>query len=218
MKKSPPNANHNPLKPTFMQLSKEQSDFAGLTDEQVWECFLWGNFEALSALFRRHATHLHHYGKQYTMDKDTIQDVIQELFTQLLLRRERLNPTASVKNYLRKSLRHLLQHKKSSVPLVSWDKEDLEHWFSDYTPDSHFQIEQAELQQSRQQLIKMVLKNLSTHQQKIIRLRFYEEWSYEEIMVDMNISYQSARNLLQTALKNAETHLRKLKNKKLTVP
>jgi len=130
------------------------------------------------------------------------EDAVHDLFVRLWTTRERLSNPASVRNYLFKSLRHILIRKlKNEEKFTDIDGQEYPHSFSvNYASETLKRIEDRELQAR----IKSYIETLPPRQQEIIYLRFYEGLSYEEIADIMSIHVNSAYKLLYKALDNLQ--------------
>lgn len=172
-------------------------------DLLLWRSFKQGDWKAYSSLYDSYFGILNNYGCKFTREKKLIEDAVHDLFVRLWTTRERLGSPASVKNYLFKSLRHILLRKmKGEEKFTDIDGHDYPLAFSvAWESETIKRIEDRELQQK----IKNFIESLPARQQEIIYLRFYEGLTYEEIADVMGISINSAYKLLYKALSNLQT-------------
>lgn len=171
-------------------------------DLLLWRSFKQGDWEAYSSLYDSYFGLLNNYGCKFTRKKKLIEDAVHDLFVRLWTTRDRLGNPASVKNYLFKSLRHILLRKlKGEEKFTNIDGQEYPLSFSiAYGSETIKRIEDRELQLK----IKQFIENLPPRQQEIIYLRFYEGLSYEEIADVMDIGINSAYKLLYKALSNLQ--------------
>jgi len=80
---------------------------SSLTDIELWDSFVQGNKEALGFLFKRYYSLLYQYGSKICSDKSTLEDAIQELFTELWQKKS-TQPIQSVRAYLLQALKYKL--------------------------------------------------------------------------------------------------------------
>lgn len=167
---------------------------------QLWRRFKAGEADALGQLAKVHYRALYNYALKFSSDPDFIRDSIQELYLDLWERREFLSETAFVKSYLLKALRHKLI--KESIRLKRFHEPvnafaDLENANCSVESDI-IEEEQSIYISSR---LKHIIKGLSKRQQEIIYLRFYQNFSNEDIAGIMGLGRQSVSNLLYRTLK-----------------
>lgn len=169
----------------------------------IWDSFRQGNKEALALLFKRHYAELFRYGLKMSIEKEMIDDTLQDLFIEIW-QQKTPPPVLSIKAYLIKSLRYkLLKVIKKAIASKMVMK----------APDDIFDIgHEAFLmncEQDKENVNKVLncLQKLPPRQKEIIYLRYYLKLDYKEICEVMNIEYQVARNQLSNAIKNMKRGL-----------
>src|SRR5258706_15562895 len=85
----------------------------------TWGAFKKGDWNAYTALYNEHFGLLNNYGYKFTRDASLIEDSVHDLFVRLWATRQNLGDPVSVKNYLFKSLRHILLRKIKKTTLFS---------------------------------------------------------------------------------------------------
>ncbi|RAJ08922.1 RNA polymerase sigma factor (sigma-70 family) [Chitinophaga skermanii] len=167
--------------------------------QEIWQSFKAGNWEAYTSLYEDHFRLLCNYGYKFTQHSALIEDTIHDLFVKLWNNRQNLGEPASVKNYLFKAFRGLLFRKIKKEWSFShlWPGEDEKYDF-EIAYDQHIIL--TEEHQALQQRIAEAMETLSGRQREIIYLRFFEALSYEEIADIMNISVNSTYKLLYKTL------------------
>ena len=171
--------------------------YVDLTSEELWKQFLPGDHLALDAIVKRHYNLLYQYGCKFTRDAGLVKDCIQDMFLYLWHKKNAINETASVENYLMKALRRRLERaltKSGSTEGIGF----LEFKDTTATPDD--QLIQQEQKTVLADKIKKCILQLSKRQQEIIYLRFYLNASAAEIADIMQLNRQSVYNLLNDAL------------------
>jgi RNA polymerase sigma factor (sigma-70 family) len=167
-------------------------------DIELWDSFVQGNQEALGTLFKRYYSLLYQYGIKLCPDRIILEDSIQDLFTDLWLKKTPA-PSLSVRAYLLQSLKYKLykafRDKKTHVSLEDGD--------NNYFQLSHetFLIGNQSDEERTNQVLDAINK-LPARQKEIIYLKIYKGLSHEEISAIMQINYQAVRNLLSQALKS----------------
>ena len=130
-----------------------------------------------------------------------LKDTIHELFVELWHSRERLSLTDSVKFYLFKALRYKLlrleKQRRDQDRSASYVADHLYQHFDN--PIETTLIEQEEFD-SNKVLMQNAIRRLTNRQQEVIQLRYYQEFTNEQIALLMDVHYQSVSNLLHNAL------------------
>lgn len=166
-------------------------------DQLLWNNFREGDPVAFTALIEKYSNPLFGYGNRFIQDKDFIKDCIQDVFFELWNRRQNINPTASVKSYLFKSLRLRIFREKGK-----WTSS--ETLADDYCFEIEFNVETKliEAQTADEFRLKMthLLNTLPKRQKEILYLRFYEGLDHTRISQVMGLSKQSAYNLLHESI------------------
>ena len=169
----------------------------------TWDAFKKGDWNAYTALYNEHFGLLNNYGYKFTRDASLIEDSVHDLFVRLWATRQNLGDPVSVKNYLFKSLRHILLRKIKKTTLFSERLDQDYYAFQVSYSHPPFAIEDRELQQQ----VRCIIDGLPARQQEIIYLRFYEGLSYDEIADIMSISINSTYKLLYKALDNLQASM-----------
>jgi RNA polymerase sigma factor (sigma-70 family) len=161
-------------------------------------------FERLYSYFARD---LFRYGYRVCTNTELVQDSIQDLFLHLWNKRSDLKEVASPRFYLYRSLRNKLIRSSESDRFVFSTDGDLEdNWFpSEKDIESNWIIDES----NRIQLAQLheALQKLPVRQQEAIQLRYYHDFSAEEIGRIMNINQQSVRNLQNRAMQQLRAEL-----------
>ena len=165
----------------------------------MWKAFKQGDSDAFTMLYQKHVRVLYSYGKKLTADEDTVEDAIQDLFIDLWQSREKLADVESPKFYLFRALRRRLHKSQvSQYQLQSWD--DADDRIHPVSLPMEYEIIEAEISQKQKNELNAWLKNLPVRQYEVLMLKFYQDFSYEEIALILTINEQSVRNLLQRAV------------------
>jgi RNA polymerase sigma-70 factor (ECF subfamily) len=182
------------------------------TDELLWQAFKEGDKAAYAYIYSSYFHILFSYGKKITTDEDLVQDCIQDLFIELLHRRQHLGSTDSIKFYLFKSLRRKLNHqliKRDSKPLT----EDLfeENDYEDFQvhPYEHELVTEQVINEQKAEILK-ALNLLTKSQKKAIELKFYQNLSYQEVAAVMCIHIDSVYNLISKATSFLKQNVKKV--------
>lgn len=168
----------------------------------VWQHFLNGDDQSLIYIYNKYADVLYSYGMQITGQRDLIRDCIQELFCDLIDKRDKLSGAQSVKGYLLASLkRRILREVKKK------HKYQLEGEGFNFSPSEIPLSMVTDFKEWDPDIIHEKLNLLSVNQREVIYLHFYEGLSYKEIAGILKIKVTSARMLTYRALESLQKHL-----------
>jgi RNA polymerase sigma factor (sigma-70 family) len=174
-------------------LSSDSKDIA------LWQAFKSGDRDAFAKIYNLFIEDLLSYGYRVTNDRQLIRDSIQDLFLHLWHTRENLTDTDSIRFYLYVSLRNRILRNIEKHNHTSIDTQDL---FENIIGVLSVEDELITTEQYSEQMIqlKRAIQQLPKRQQEIIQLRYYHDFSFEEIAEIMQINNQSVRNLLHRAI------------------
>lgn len=170
----------------------ENINRTSMADHELWIAFKQGNADAFSEMYQRHAGTLYNYGYHLIPDAALVQDAMQDLFADLWRTRHNLSDTSSIKYYLFRSLRRRLHRMADIKPVpavTTLETESIE--------DIKIKTEEHLLLLQR---LQQLMSRLPERQQEVIRLRFYDNFSWDEISGILQINEQSVRNLVQRAV------------------
>lgn len=169
-------------------------------DHAVWDEFRKGSELAFTAIYKRYATDLYHYGERLTGNKQLIEDSLHDLFVELWRQRNHYEPVKHLKFYLLKSFRHrLLKNIRRNRRFAGLPVDENPH-----NIDVCFSVDiewpDALDTEERRRLILKTINGLSGREKQAVFLRFYDELTYEEIASLMEISTRSTYKLMYRAL------------------
>jgi RNA polymerase sigma factor (sigma-70 family) len=167
---------------------------------ELWNAFKAGEKRAFDAIYKMYAKVLYNYGCKLIDDKTLVLDSIHDLFLDLWRMRETVSTPDSIKFYLIKSLRNLMtkQNRKSNFSFEN----DFENF--EFRLPPVLDIETETIDEERDIELKDKLQRaylqLTPNQKEVLNLRYYENFSFEEIAKILSMNVQSVRNLIQRAL------------------
>lgn len=174
--------------------------------DRTWQAFRKGNKEAFEKIYRDHVRDLVNYGYKVTMDRRLIEDSIQDLFVEIWQSRTRLSETTSVRFYLFRALRNkIIRNNRTN--------EERLLLAPDYDGHNAYEISHEnyliglEVQSVQMANLRELIVNLPRRQQEAINLRYYHNFSNEEIAQIMGVNYQSACKFIYSALKTLKLNL-----------
>ncbi|MEA4985876.1 hypothetical protein SDC9_34595 [bioreactor metagenome] len=160
--------------------------------------FLAGDESAYADMYTLYAKDLYALGLWFGVQKEVIEDAIQDVFIEIYTRRDKLEKITNLKLYIITAFRNrlfLLAKKNTSINAEGEIKSDIEE-----RDHLEYLIEQ-ELIKEKQNKLDYLLSKLNENQREAIYYRFVEGLSCEDVAYVMNINYQSAKNLLHRAIK-----------------
>lgn len=168
-------------------------------DHIIWDAFRQGNHEALELIYGDNYLSLKHYAVKFKIDESFADDLIQELFMDLIESGSKLSHTTNIRFYLLGALRkkiYNLQSKKSFKKFT--------HIESEFSIASSIEDEliKKEVEERHRKYILTSIQKLSIKQQEIIYLRFYNNLSYKEIAQIFNTKTQTVQNLMGRAIRS----------------
>ena len=174
---------------------------SGVVDDTIlWDHFKQGNELAFTILYKRHVHRLYNYGMHTCRDKELVLDCIQELFARLWDRRETVSSVGSVTFYLIRSFRRLLLSKiiarKKLSTLLSGNAVAV----FEFMPSVEDSIIDNESKKNQAENLQKCIKALSRRQREAIFLKFFNELSYHEVAVIMDLRVDSVYNLISKAI------------------
>jgi len=164
----------------------------------LWNLLRAGSGEAFEQIFRHYYPSLLNYGLRFNKDEEEVKDCIQILFMNIWERKAFLGNSDSIRNYLLASLRRLILKRAKANPLTIALDDD----------GSLFHVElSAEMKMIHDQTLKenvislqKAIQNLPARQKEALYLRFYNDQSFGEIALIMNISTRAVYKLIYKAL------------------
>jgi RNA polymerase sigma factor (sigma-70 family) len=188
-------------------MHKAESHFISGDSEKLWTHFLQGDKVSFEKIYRLHIKDLLNYGYKVTADRKLIEDSVQDLFYELWQSRENLSPTTSIKFYLFRAIRYKIIRNGKDRRLDLRDSLSDAEMYGDEASQEHALIE-IETHEQQQSYLKEGISKLPKRQQEAINLRYYHNFSNEEIAEIMEVNYQSACKFLYTGLKNLRLQLK----------
>ncbi len=161
----------------------------------LWSKFKAGDQSAFAEIYRLHIRGLIQYGSKISLDSQVVQDAIQDLFLELWHSRQRLSATTSVRFYLFRALRNKLSKSFNADFSLDAGTDFLSE------PSVEFLMMENERREDRLKRLRTALDTLTPRQQEAINLRFFHDFSNEEVASMMGLNYQSACKLIYSGLR-----------------
>lgn len=170
------------------------------TDSEVWTSFKKGEEWAVSSVYSEYSKKLYWYGLKMTTDVILVEDVIQDLFADLIKNRKQLGTTDNILFYLLKSFKRKLWRKLQKENRLDL-RDNPEAYYFEVTWSVEQEIILKETSDKKHELLLEALKQLTPRQKEAIYLRFSKELDYDMIAEIMDISVEGCRNLISKAIR-----------------
>ena len=171
------------------------------TNKGLWTKFRNGDDEALTLIYSENSPRLYLYGLKLTSNHSIVEDVIQDLFSELIRTRKNLGDTDNIQFYLIKSFKRRLQRALLKEKRYTM-KENVEDYIFEITYSVEQNIILEETSNQRISLIRKALDDLTSRQEEAIYLKFNQELEYDEIAEMLEMSIEGCRNLIYRAIKS----------------
>lgn len=170
-----------------------------------WNEVRKGNVNALFELHEALFYDLRNFGLRYTADIQTSRDAINEAFMEIWDKRNELPEVHNVKSYLLTYLKRKILRNQyyDDLRLQSIESQPEEIQFS-YEEI----VINAEIDADRKMMVEKAFSKLTSSQSELIRLKFFDEYSYEEIAKIKSISVKTAYNTIYNALTILRTEIK----------
>jgi RNA polymerase sigma factor (sigma-70 family) len=184
-------------------------------NEQVeyWNKFILdGNLDSLSQVYFHYYDQLFTYGLKLTLDKQVVEDTIQNVFLNFVKFRKNIGDVKNLTGYLVSTFRRQLFldiNSQSKTVLTGQIPEGQFDYFK--SPDDEI-LEKENLERLHL-TIRECIGKLTAKQQEIIFLRFESGISYEEISAMLDISVESCYKSVYRSVKLIRSEAEKILGK-----
>lgn len=171
-----------------MNLTKEQ-------EQTLWKDMISGNKKSFEDLYKQYFQALINYGFRITKNENLIEDAVQELFISIWNNRTNLSEVNEVKFYLFRSLKNrILRQLEKDV----FDKSEDIDVYLDFLNSISEEQKKIDSEQFDANLdtLQRAIAHLPIRQQEVINLKYYHDFTLDEIAKLMNVNKQSVSNLL----------------------
>lgn len=173
--------------------------FSQKEDSLIWKAFQLKHEGAFSYIYDQYFDVLFNYGCQFTKDRGLVEDILQDFFLDLRVKRHKLGEVENIRAYLLKSFRRrVFRHLRKKNLFISGSPVEGEFniWFY-----QDIQFINTQFQAEQQKQISSLLKNLTPREREAIYHFFFENLDYKSIAQVMELSgAKTARNLIYKAI------------------
>lgn len=162
-----------------------------------------GDAQAFELVFSTFYTVLAEFAERYTRDSALAEDVVDDVFTNLWQMRLQWNPRMGIRSYLFGAVRNralnAIRQNRNNLPLpLSGSLRDIHtsansHIYSNIEGAEEENAEQSLLRNESWQQLSDAIEHLSDREKLLIRLRWREQLSWEEIASILEISIAAAQ-------------------------
>ncbi len=177
---------------------------------QLWDSLRIGDQSALQKLYLAYYKDLLQYGLKFTTDREALKDSINSTFLYLWEKHENLSEANHVGNYIFKSYQRQLAKDLKTQPSF----ESLSLAQSSISSDiEEFQFIVTQEEKRRVAILKSAILKLPKRQRELISLRYYENLSYDEIVLKTGLTKRAVYNQIHIAINSLkkDTNLKDLK-------
>jgi len=177
-----------------------------MDDQIIWQRFKSGDRHAFQEMYEKNVKALIFYAHRFTNQQELIEDVIQDIFVHLWVKRDGLGNTDAIIKYLCIAVRReLIRRLSGSYSIISATESSMPEVDADFSIEE--EIISREDDSSMAVKLHEAMQQLSNREREAVYLKFYQGMDYEEICEVMEINYQSARNLISRGILQLKKHL-----------
>lgn len=187
--------------------------FNNVNKVEDWSQFIKdGNLDALSRVYFKYYDQLLTYGLKHSLDKQAVEDSIQNVFLNLIKFRKNISEIKNLTGYLLSSFRRQLFADVGKQKLAVLSDQFPEEKF-DYFKSQDQGIEEKENFETVLDIIYNCIDKLSSRQREILYLKFQTGISYVEIAEMLDISVDSCYKSIHRSVKFLRAELEKTTGK-----
>ncbi|MGG3625464.1 RNA polymerase sigma factor [Bacillus gobiensis] len=150
-------------------------------------------FEVIEDIYNKHYQYLLNFLLSFTSDKQLAEDIIQEVFSKMLLQPEKVLLINNFKSFLVRSAKNrLIDHFRKKKPSLFKDDQEIENLMVDHYSTKQF-VEFSEINE--------ILLKLPSKYSIVIIARDYHGYSYQEISDFLDISLVNVKSRIFRARK-----------------
>ncbi|RZL97641.1 MAG: sigma-70 family RNA polymerase sigma factor, partial [Pedobacter sp.] len=170
-------------------------------DRTYWEQMRLGDKQALFELYNSMYFHLIRFGLKINADDELVKDCVNQVFLNLWDKRSKLVAVDNVKSYLMTSLKRCmldqlsyLEKMTSAVSKMGMEEDQNELSYEEI-------IIKLQDSDELQRKLRIAIQKLTPRQMELIRLRFFEGLTYEEIAEKTSQNVKTSYNTIYDAIK-----------------
>jgi len=181
----------------------KKRSYQDLCDQNLLILFQAGEDGAFTEIFERYGNRLYLHALKMLRDRDAAQDVVQEIFTKLWLKRDQFVLTSSLSSYLYAAIRNKILDILSHEKVVMRYQQSLQRTITQGEFITDDWIREKELAE----IIEKEIGLLPPKMKEVFELSRKDHLSYNEIAVKLNISENTVRKHISKAIKKLKLKL-----------
>jgi RNA polymerase sigma-70 factor (ECF subfamily) len=159
-----------------------------------------GDMGAFRQIYRKYSPILHSFARKFT-DRETAQDMVQDVFMRIWVSRETSPINESLQAYLFRAVRNRcvnhLEHLKIKADYEN--RQIIDHQIREAL---YYQSpEQLLIQQEQLDMIKQEIEKLPEKSREVFKMAYFEDKKASEIAEDLHISVRTVETQIYKALK-----------------
>ena len=181
------------------------------SDQELWAAIRRSDEVAFTRMFDTYHSTLYNYGFKLCSNSAIVEDAVQDVFIDIWrLRQSLVENISSIKFYLYRALRRRITVALGKFPLT----EEISVLDENNEPSSFSNTETmliaSESSEIRSKQIQDLLAGLPERQVEALTLRYFDDFSIDEISQIMGVSEKSVRNFIYKALTSMREHRQSL--------
>lgn len=177
------------------------------SDETLWDGMLRGEQDMFISLYKKYYHPLLFIGIAQVKDAQVVKDTIQQLFLYLWEKRQRLQPAKNVRSYLLTSFLRKLTLDWKKTGRFSNLQVSPNNSFEDSPLTPEDDLIRKDKQSHQSKVLIEHMNELPSRQRELLCLKFYEGYSYDEIVHHTGLSHRTVYNKIHEALKRLRVDL-----------
>lgn len=165
---------------------------------EIWQNIRNGDADAMKSLYQGCYQELFAFGFRMIADKDKVKDCLHEIFCDIWQRRAQIGEVNNPKAYLKTCVRNkLLKEIKQDQKTDQINDQDFAH----LTENSYEQLLiAAETDADVKVKMWQAINQLTPMQREIIKLKFFEDLTYEAISIMLKLKPRTVYNHIYSAI------------------
>ena len=169
-------------------------------DAACWKQLKEGHAQALGYLYDTYIDRLFHAALKMTDNRELAKDALQEIFIEIWHYRASIGDVNHSYGYLVKVLKSIILKKVKTKIIVNELMDNDQGLHQEQNIEDL--IISSDIATEQKTKLNKALGQLTSRQKQVVRLRFFEGLTYEQIAVKLCMNYQSVNNLAFRAMIN----------------
>ncbi len=183
------------------------------SDSKLLEFFLEGNHDALEILFQRHRDKIFGFIYSKVRNQELTEDLFQDTLFKIVrtLKKGKYIEEGKFLPWAIRISHNLIidYYRKSNKFKKIYDSEEFSMF--DILPDEALDAEDQMIRKQRIKKVQLIIEQLPEEQKEVLKMRIYEELSFQEIAEKTNVSINTALGRMRYALINMRKIIEKNK-------